>query len=108
PRGGESAPPDTVGTKLLMPRVRARMVQRARLHARLDAGLHAVLTLLCAPAGWGKTTLLANWLDAKMADSRLTAAWLSLDDDDNDPVLLIRDLTAVLRSAVPGVGDATQ
>jgi len=91
-----------------MPRVRARMVQRARLHARLDAGLHAVLTLLCAPAGWGKTTLLANWLDAKMADSRLTAAWLSLDDDDNDPVLLIRDLTAVLRSAVPGVGDATQ
>jgi len=82
-------------------------VHRARLAARLDLGMHGVLTLLSAPAGWGKTTLLADWLRSKTSgvSPGPAVAWLSLDEGDNDPVSLIRDLAAALRAAVPGVGD---
>src|SRR5215216_1010688 len=63
PRLGTGVPaPQLLATKLYLPRARPDLVARARLFARLDAGLQRVLTLVCAPAGFGKTTLLAEWL----------------------------------------------
>ncbi|WP_245691985.1 LuxR C-terminal-related transcriptional regulator [Geodermatophilus telluris] len=77
------------------------MVARPRLSERLDRGGDAALTLVSAPAGFGKTTLLTEWLAT--ADRRSTA-WLSLDDRDNDPNTFWTYLIAALQTAVPGVG----
>jgi LuxR family transcriptional regulator, maltose regulon positive regulatory protein len=70
-------------TKLYIPPVRSGKVLRSRLLDRLDEGVHhgCRLTLVSAPAGYGKTTLLASWL----AQGDPCAAWLSLDEGDNDP-----------------------
>ena len=74
-------------TKLYVPRPRRALVPRPRLSQRLDRGTTSKLILISAPAGFGKTTLLTEWLaagPAAPADERL-AAWLSLDRADNDP-----------------------
>jgi len=71
-------------TKLYLPRSRRGLVRRPRLSQRLNRGVEAKLTLVSAPAGFGKTTLLAEWLVAAPADGR-SAAWLSLDHNDNQP-----------------------
>ncbi len=70
-------------TKFYAPRGRRDLVPRPRLVERLRRGLDAKLTLISAPAGFGKTTLLAEWLDAFSSDDR-SVAWLSLDQADND------------------------
>src|SRR5262249_51672109 len=70
--------PQLLATKLSLPRVRPDLVARPRLLARLDAGLIGMLTLVCAPAGFGKTTLLAEWLRR----TGRPAAWLGLDAGD--------------------------
>lgn len=67
--------------KFCPPPVRPPLVLRPRLHARLDQGLERKLTLISAPAGYGKTTLLAEWAAA----AALPLAWLALEADDNDP-----------------------
>ncbi|MDQ3437949.1 MAG: hypothetical protein M3491_11590, partial [Actinomycetota bacterium] len=67
-------------TKLYVPPPRPHAVLRPRLIARLDESLHRKLTLICAPAGFGKTTLLSEWVAA----CESPAAWLSLDEGDND------------------------
>lgn len=77
-------------TKLHIPPLRSSLVPRPRLIAKLDAGLAGRLTLISAPAGYGKTTLVAEWLQA---GERL-AAWLSLDEGDNDPRRLLAYLLA--------------
>ena len=73
---------DNVGplleTKLYVPRLRRGLVARPRLSERLSRGAESKLTLISAPAGFGKTTLLAEWLAAAPADER-SVAWLSLD-----------------------------
>src|SRR5512136_2579689 len=77
-------PDQLLATKLHIPRAHTSLVPRPRLIERLNAGLKAghCLTLISAPAGYGKTTLLAEWLAAKPG----CAAWLSLDaQDDNAP-----------------------
>ena len=71
-------------TKLYVPRLRRGLVARPRLRERLDRGAESKLTLISAPAGFGKTTLLAEWLAATAAGQRSTA-WLSLDPGDNEP-----------------------
>jgi LuxR family transcriptional regulator, maltose regulon positive regulatory protein len=71
-------------TKLQIPRRRRDLVPRPRLSERLSRGAESALTLVSAPAGFGKTTLLADWLAAPAANGR-SAAWLSLDQRDNDP-----------------------
>ena len=76
---------------------------RPRLSERLSRGAESALTLVSAPAGFGKTTLLAEWLAAAPADGR-SAAWLSLDQRDNDPALFWTYLVAALRTVAPGVG----
>src|SRR6185295_10413124 len=84
-------------TKLHIPRWRRSLVARPRLGERLSRGA------LSAPAGFGKTTLLAEWLAVAAADER-SVAWLSLDQRDNDPALFWTYLVAALNAGVPGVG----
>src|SRR3712207_430776 len=89
-------------TKLHAPRRRRGLVARPRLIERLSRGDEAALTLVSAPAGFGKTTVLTDWLSAA-APHRL-AAWLSLDARDNDPALYWAYLVAAVQTAVPEVG----
>jgi LuxR family transcriptional regulator, maltose regulon positive regulatory protein len=90
-------------TKLHIPRRRPGLVARPRLIDRLSRGAESALTLVSAPPGFGKTSLLADWLAAAGVDERCTA-WLSLDQRDNDPALFWTYLVAALKTAVPGVG----
>ncbi|MGN6565435.1 MAG: LuxR C-terminal-related transcriptional regulator [Thermomicrobiales bacterium] len=91
-----------LATKLYVPR-RRDVVPRPRLRERLDRGAAAALTLVSAPAGFGKTTLLAEWL-AATPDRTWAAAWLSLDPHDNQPASFWTYLIAALQNAVPGIG----
>jgi LuxR family maltose regulon positive regulatory protein len=90
-------------TKLHVPRWRRSLVARPRLSERLSRGAESALTLVSAPAGFGKTTLLAEWLAAAAAGGR-SVAWLSLDQRDNNPALFWEYLVAALNTAVPGAG----
>ena len=90
-------------TKLHVPRPRNGLVARTRLSERLSRGAESTLTLVSAPAGFGKTTLLTEWLAAAAAGGR-TVAWLSLDQRDNDPTVYWSYLVTALRTAGPGVG----
>jgi LuxR family maltose regulon positive regulatory protein len=93
-------------TKLYIPKPRRALVPRPRLIERLDRGAASALTLLSAPAGFGKTTVLAAWLAAAPASpaTQRPAAWLSLDPGDNDPATFWAYVIAALRTAAPGVG----
>lgn len=86
-----------LATKCAPPPMRTRAVPRDRLFARLDAG--CALTLLSAPPGYGKTTLVAGWLAVRAG----RAAWLTLDEDDSDPARFVAYLSAALRPAMPEV-----
>src|SRR5688500_17943699 len=89
-------------TKLHVPRGRRGLVTRPRLSERLSHVGESPLTLVSAPAGFGKTTLLAEWLPVAAADGR-SVAWLSLDQRDNDPAVFWAYLVRALETAVPGV-----
>lgn len=93
-----------LGTKLHRPAPRRRLVQRARLVDRLraDTGERPRLVLVAAPAGFGKTTLLAQWLAAETAQR--AAAWLSLDPGDGDLRRFLTHLAAAVRAVEPAVG----
>ena len=90
-----------LATKLHMPASRPGLVPRPRLTTRLDEGLVRGLILACAPAGYGKTVLLADWAQG----SGHPVAWLSLDAGDNDPARFWRHAVAALDRACPGTGD---
>ena len=90
-------------TKLYAPRWRRGLVPRPRLGERLARGAESKLTLVSAPAGFGKTTLLAEWLAAAPADAP-SAAWLSLDASDNQPASFWTYLIAALQTVDPGLG----
>jgi LuxR family maltose regulon positive regulatory protein len=90
-------------TKLHVPRRRRGLVARPRLPERLNRGMEAALTLVSAPAGFGKTTVLTDWLTSVAAEER-SVAWLSLDQRDNDPAVFWTYLVAALRTAAPEVG----
>jgi LuxR family maltose regulon positive regulatory protein len=90
-----------LATKLYVPGPRPGFVPRRRLADQLEVGLARGLVLVCAPAGFGKTVLLADW-------ARRTGrpvAWLSLDASDNDPARFWRHTVAALSQARPGVGE---
>src|SRR4249920_3815223 len=87
-----------VTTKFHIPR--AGFVPRPRLLARLAQGMERGLTLVCTPAGFGKTTLLGDWARR----SRRPVAWLSLDAGDNDPARFWRYVAAALDRVRPGPG----
>ena len=100
-------PTPLLETKLFIPGPGRGLVPRLRLSKRLDEGSASKLMLVSAPAGFGKTTLLTEWLatgPGAAADERL-AAWLSLDRGDNDPASFWAYVIAALRTAVPGVGE---
>jgi LuxR family maltose regulon positive regulatory protein len=92
-----------IATKLYAPKVRPGSVTRPRLCERLRRGAESRLTLVSAPPGFGKTTLLAEWLDGTAEEARCVA-WLSLDPADSEPASFWTCIIAALQSAVPGVG----
>ena len=73
-------------TKLYIPEWRPGLIARSRLIDYLQKGIECKLTLISAPAGFGKTTLLTEWLSA-LAESGRSVGWVSLDKNDNDPAL---------------------
>src|SRR5215471_10965393 len=89
-----------LAARLHRPRVRAKLVRRPRLTARLTDGASGPLTLVSAPAGFGKSALLAEWL----SETSTPAAWLSLSPEDNEPACLLRYLVAALQTNAPSVG----
>ena len=106
--GDSLGPAPLLETKLYVPRSRRGLVPRPRLSERLDRGTASTVTLVSAPAGFGKTTLLTEWLaagPAAPADERLVA-WLSLDRGDNDPASFWAYVIAALRTVASGVGES--
>src|SRR3712207_4743164 len=93
-------PTPILATKLFAPRPRPEAVLRPRLNERLNAGLQRKLTLVSAPAGFGKTTLVGEWV----AGCGRPVAWLSLDEGDSDPTRFLMYLVAALQSVAPGIG----
>jgi LuxR family maltose regulon positive regulatory protein len=90
-------------TKLLIPPLPPTMVKRPRLVERLHQGMSRRLTLLSAPAGYGKTTLLSEWYNSSLRkDYQL--AWVSLDEADNDPVRFWSYIIRSLDMLHPGLG----
>ncbi len=91
-----------LATKLYIPPPRPKVVLRPRLIERLNEGLPASrkLTLISAPAGFGKTTLVSEWL----AGSQRPVAWLSLDEGDNDPTRFLTYFIAALQTITANIG----
>ena len=87
-------------TKLMPPRLHATVILRSELLSWLDDGLNKKLTLVSAPTGFGKTTLVRSWL----SERNLPAAWFSLDENDNDPVRFWTYLIMALRRLDAGIG----
>jgi LuxR family maltose regulon positive regulatory protein len=100
---GRVATPQAVvlETKLTRPRVRSEHVPRRDLLAVLRGGGSRRLTLLAAPPGFGKTTLLAEWAAAEDGPA---VAWLSLDENDNDPARFFAYMATALRRVAPDLG----
>lgn len=91
-------------TKLTPPRTSGTLLRRNRLLTLLDMSTTGSLTLVCAAAGFGKTTLLAQWYHAQQQQGE-ALAWLSLEEDDNSPALFIRYLFAALRPLYQGLDE---
>ncbi|AWX54908.1 LuxR family transcriptional regulator [Brevibacillus brevis] len=89
-----------VTTKLYMPPSRLKTVTRHRLIEKLNEGLNRKLTVISAPAGSGKTTLVSEWL----VSGDRPFAWISMDDGDNDPARFLTYLFTALRNIDPNIG----
>lgn len=92
-----------VATKLYVPKLREGLVARPRLSDRIRRGTHSKLTLISAPAGFGKTTLLAEWLAASTGGRAV--AWLSLDQTDNELTAFWSHLVAAVQAAAGALGE---
>ncbi len=86
-----------IQTKLLPPHTSDKLVDRSRLQDKLNQGLRRKLTLVSAPAGYGKTTLVSSWLQ----DVDRPAAWISLDANDNDLMLFLLYVVSAIRGVFP-------
>ncbi|MEO7910816.1 MAG: LuxR C-terminal-related transcriptional regulator [Roseiflexaceae bacterium] len=112
-----------LATKLYIPSPRPNVVLRSRLIERLNAGLHGKLTLISAPAGFGKTSLVSAWVaklrienealskadrnddsQYSILNSQFRVAWLSLDEGDSDPTRFLTYLVAALQTIAPTIG----
>jgi len=87
-------------TKLFAPQVRQDLVPRTHLVEVLNAGLKSPLTLVSAPAGYGKTTLISSWLH----ETDIPSIWLSLDESDNDPLHFSQYFITALQRITPALG----
>src|SRR5215469_12159756 len=96
-----------LATKLFIPHIRPNVVPRPRILARLDTGIHGPLTLLSAPAGWGKTTVLGEWQAhvIKAGADIPPVAWVTLDGSDNDPVRFWTYILTALNAVQAGIAD---
>jgi LuxR family maltose regulon positive regulatory protein len=92
---------ELLATKVNIPRTRPDRLARSRLLQPLEEGLGQALILVCTPAGFGKTTLLADWATS----TAMPVAWLSLDPDDNDAGRFWRYVVAALDRVVEGLGE---
>ncbi len=90
-----------LATKLYIPPPPPKAILRPHLIERLNEGMHSKLTLISAPAGFGKTTVVSEW----RATSDRKAAWLSLDEGDSDLTRFLIYLVAALRSVAPSIGE---
>jgi LuxR family maltose regulon positive regulatory protein len=90
-----------LATKLYIPPQRPGVITRSNLNRRLNEGLNRKLILISAPAGFGKTTLAAEWI----AGCHQPAAWLSLDERDNDPAVFLTYLVSALQTVAPKIGE---
>ncbi len=105
-------PTPVLATKLYIPSLRQNVILRPRLIARLNEGLFQgrgfgrKLTLISAPAGFGKTTLLSEWASGRIGElaGGQPVAWLSLDDADSDPTRFWTYFIAALQTVIPDVG----
>jgi LuxR family transcriptional regulator, maltose regulon positive regulatory protein len=88
-----------LATKLYKPPPRSKIVQRPLLIARLNQGLQGKLTLISAPAGFGKSTLTGEWTAA----CARPVAWLSLDEGDSDPARFLTYVVAALQTIFPNI-----
>ena len=108
----EARPRSLLQTKLYAPRVSRSLVDRPRLSNRLGhllgGGVRPALLLVSAPAGFGKSTLLAQSLLGTSRDGRPAVAWLSLDSGDSDPSTYWAYVLAAVRTSAPGVGGSAQ
>ena len=93
-----------LATKLSVPIPRSRMVHRFRLIQQLQQGMDRSLILISAPVGFGKSTLLSEWLTSRT----IRAAWLSLEPQDNEPARFISYLLAALQTNAPYLGVTRQ
>jgi len=93
----ETEPLPLIRTKLYRPRITGDLVPRPRLLERLQKRRSRALTLVVAPAGYGKSTLVASWLETCDCPS----AWLSLDEDDNDLLVFLSYFSAAIRTMFP-------
>jgi LuxR family maltose regulon positive regulatory protein len=99
---------DLLSTKLALPRPRHFLVPRERLFSLLDSGLDHAVTSLAAPAGFGKTTAVRAWIASCNAkQQQFKAAWLSLDDGDNDPVRFWRYVIVACQRFDSSIGQAS-
>src|SRR2546421_8278505 len=94
-------PTPILATNLYIPRLRPNVVSRPRLMEQLNEGLYRKLTLIAAPAGFGKTTLVSAWV----AGCDRQVAWLSLDKGESDPTLFLTYLVAALQTIAPTIGE---
>src|SRR5262249_31623614 len=92
-----------IRAKVAIPRMPRDMVARPRLLERLNAGLARQLILVCAPAGYGKSTLISEWLQ----QAQLPSAWLTLDEGDDDLFPFLSYLVAAVQRVAPDFGQAT-
>ena len=98
-----SRPASLLHTKLMPPRQPASILPREHLLARLDAGRTKRVSLVSAPTGFGKTTLVRMWIESR----EFPSAWVTLDEHDNDPVRFWTYVCSALRTLDPTLGKAT-
>src|SRR4030066_1360549 len=89
-------------TKLHIPPAGNNVVHRSELFEKLNSGLSRKLILVSAPAGYGKTTLLSDWI----IQNKIPAAWLSLDNGDNDPAVFLSYIISGIQSIHKEVGQS--
>lgn len=95
-----------LATKLYIPLPRSKIVLRPHLIERLNAGLHHKLTLISAPAGFGKTTLISEWVQTMGGVTPpIAVAWLSLDEGDKDLTRFLIYLVAAVQTVAPNIGE---
>lgn len=105
-------PSPLLTTKLYIPPKRPELVHRPRLISQLNKGLYRKLTLVSAPAGYGKSTLITDWVDNLQIESKdqtpheLNIAWLSIDSADNDLARFLSYLITALQTHQPSLGES--